>query len=91
MSISNVKVGYLATKNQINPKECPVTIIGQLANLKKVNFSDVQPKFADHLNEKVIKQVLKKMMLQLKNNCRFGQMLSRNSVPDPDPTSFLST
>jgi hypothetical protein len=30
----------------LNPSECPVTIVGKLANLKKIQFADVANKFA---------------------------------------------
>ena len=38
----------------LNPSECPVTIVGKLANLKKVQYADIANKFAP-IDEKVQK------------------------------------
>ena len=36
----------------LNPSECPVTIVGKLANLKKIQYADIANKFAP-IDEKV--------------------------------------
>ena len=38
----------------LNPSECPVTIVGKLANLKKIQYADIANKFAP-IDEKVQK------------------------------------
>ena len=38
----------------LNPSECPITIVGKLANLKKIQFADIANKFAP-IDEKVQK------------------------------------
>ena len=44
----DTKVSFSAQRlfNSLNPSECPITIIGKLANLKKIQFADVANKFA---------------------------------------------
>ena len=36
----------------LNPSECPVTIVGKLANLKKIQYADIANRFAP-IDEKV--------------------------------------
>ena len=44
----DTKVSFSAQRlfTSLNPSECPITIIGKLANLKKIQFEDVANKFA---------------------------------------------
>ena len=54
---ANVKLEYLKGQGQTkilqDPLEFPVTIIGQLSNLNKVQFDDVKSRFASCVDEKV--------------------------------------
>ena len=44
----DTKVSFSAQRlfTSLNPSDCPITIIGKLANLKKIQFADVANKFA---------------------------------------------
>ena len=49
-------VSFSSTRQiaSFDPSECPVTIIGKLANLKKIQYADVANKFAP-IDDKVLK------------------------------------
>ena len=52
----DTKVSFSAQRlfTSLNPSECPVTIVGKLANLKKIQYADIANKFAP-IDEKVQK------------------------------------
>ena len=49
-------VSFSSTRQiaSFDPSECPVTIIGKLANLKKIQYADVANKFTP-IDDKVLK------------------------------------
>ena len=54
MATHNVKVLYSGAQSKSNPDEVPISIIGQVQNLKLVKFEEVHSKFGDLVNQKVI-------------------------------------
>ena len=56
---NNINVSFSGTKSQLNPKECPVNIIGKAANLKKITFDDLSCKFSSLIDQKVCRKRMK--------------------------------
>ena len=54
MATHNVKVLFSGTKSQSNPDQVPISIFGQVQNLKLVKFDELQSKFGDFVNQQVI-------------------------------------
>ena len=53
MATHNVKILFSGAKSQSNPDEVPISVIGQVQNLKLVKFDELQSKFGDLVNQKV--------------------------------------
>ena len=51
----DTRVSFSSEKSisKLNPSDCPVSIIGKLANLKKIQYADVANKFTP-IDDKVL-------------------------------------